>query len=265
MKGALFAGPGAQVIRWVTYHNKFAAPTDEAYDPGQRMLPGYHYSYLVGVLIFWAAWIVSSIFGKRYRAEIRWGSLIAAPLALTSLLFVPQYWTPPSLFNLDKTIRVGIEDFLWAAAVGGLASVVGELLLKERLAATRKLQRKRRYAPFVFAVVVFVVLEAWHPGKTMENTIISLAFGALTLAYLRPDLLPLMLTSALSFTALYFFLFLCFLFFYPEFVQRYYNLPNLLGIYFLGVPIEELLFAATGGAVWSAAYEYVHGYIVRPQ
>ena len=160
---------------------------------------------------------------------------------------------------------VGIEDFLWAAAVGGLASVVGELLLKERLAATRKLQRKRHYAPFVFAVVVFVVLEAWHPGKTMENTIISLAFGALTLAYLRPDLLPLMLTSALSFTALYFFLFLCLLFFYPEFVQRYYNLPNLLGIYFLGVPIEELLFAATGGAVWSAAYEYVHGYIVRPQ
>jgi hypothetical protein len=74
-----------------------------------------------------------------------------------------------------------------------------------------------------------------------------------------------MLISALSFTALYFFLFLCLLFLYPEFVQRYYNLPNLLGIYVLGVPIEELLFAATGGAAWSAAYEYVHGYIVRPQ
>jgi hypothetical protein len=138
-------------------------------------------------------------------------------------------------------------------------------LLKERLAAARKLPRKRHYAPFVFAVVVFVALEAWHPGRTMQNTIISLAFGALVLAYLRPDLLPLMLISALSFTALYFFLFLCLLFLYPEFVQRYYNLPNLLGIYVLGVPIEELLFAATGGAVWSAAYEYVHGYIVRPQ
>ena len=40
----------------------------------------------------------------------------------------------------------------------------------------------------------------------------------------------------------------------------YYNLPNLLGIYVRGVPIEEVLFAATGGAVWSVAYEYVYGY-----
>lgn len=229
------------------------------------MLPNYHYSYLVGALIFWAAWIVCSILGKRYRAEIRWGSLIAAPMALTSLLYVPQYWTPPSLLNLDERFRVGIEDFLWAAAVGGIASVVGELLLKGRLAAMRKLPRKRHYAPFVFAAVLFVALEAWHPGRTMVNAILSLAFGALVLAFLRPDLLPLMITSAVSFTALYFFLFLCVLCLYPLFVHRYYNLPNLLGIYVLGVPIEELLFAATGGAVWSAAYEYVHGYGVQPK
>jgi hypothetical protein len=38
------------------------------------------------------------------------------------------------------------------------------------------------------------------------------------------------------------------------------NLPNLLGIYIRGVPIEELLFAATGGTIWSVAYEYEHGY-----
>ena len=235
-----------------------------AYDPGWQMLPSYHYSYLVGVLIFWVAWIVCSILGKRYRAEIRWGSLIGAPMALTSLLFVPQYWSPPSLFNLDLRLRVGIEDVLWAAAVGGIASVVGEMFLRERLAATRKLPRKRHYTPFVLAVVVFVALEFWHPGKTMDNTIISLALGAFVLAFLRSDLVPLMLTSALSFTALYFFLFLCLLFLYPQFVQRYYNLQNLLGNYILGVPIEELLFAATGGAVWSVAYEYVHGYRVLP-
>jgi len=224
------------------------------------MLPSYHYSYLVGVLIFWVTWVACSIVGKTYRAEIRWGTLIAAPLALTSFLFVPQYWTPPSLFNLDQRIRVGIEDFLWAAAVGGIASVVGEIFLKERLAAIRQSRHKRHYAPFLLVVLVFFVLEVWHPGKTMNNTIISFAVGALVLGYVRRDLVPLMLTSALSFTVLYFVLFLCLLVLYPQFVQRYYNLRNLLGIYFLGVPIEELLFAATGGAIWSVAYEYVHGY-----
>jgi len=242
-----------------------AAPGDAAYDSVSQMLPSYHYSYLVGVLIFWVAWIVCSVLGKRYRAEIRWGSLIAAPMALTSLLFVPQYWSPPSLFNLDQKIRVGIEDVLWAAAVGGIASVVGEILLRESLAAMRRLSRERHYAPFILIVVVFVALEFWHPGKTMDNTIVSFAAGGIALAYLRRDLLPLMLTSGLSFTVLYFFLFLGLLFLYPQFVQRYYNLPNLLGIYVLGVPIEELLFAATGGAIWSVAYEYVHGYSVLPE
>lgn len=224
------------------------------------MLPSYHYSYLVGVIIFGVAWVVCSLLGKAYRSEIRWGTLIAAPMALTSLLFVPQYWTPPSLFNLDQKFRVGIEDFLWAAAVGGIASVVGEIFLKDRLGAIRKSRQKRHYTPFVFIVVVFAALEFRHPDKTMNNTILSFAVGALALAYFRRDLVALMLTSALSFTVLYFVLFLCLLFLYPKFVQYYYNLPNLLGIFALGVPIEELLFAATGGAVWSVAYEYVHGY-----
>jgi len=227
-------------------------------------MPGYHYSYLVGVLIFGAAWMVCSILGKSYRAEIRWGSLIAAPMALTSLLFVPQYWTPPSLFDLDQKIRVGIEDVLWAAAVGGIASVIAEILLKERLSTLRKGARKRHYAPFVVVVLVFVPLEFWHPGKTIYNTIIAFAVGALVIAFLRSDLVPSMLVGALSFAALYFALFLIFLALYPEFVQRYYNIPNLLGIYLLGVPIEELLFAASGGAIWSVAYEYVQGYRLAP-
>ncbi|HEY6410914.1 MAG TPA: lycopene cyclase domain-containing protein, partial [Ktedonobacteraceae bacterium] len=212
-------------------------------------MPDYHYSYLVGVLIFGVAWVGCHFIGKTHRAEICWGTLIAAPMALTSLLFVPQYWTPPSLFDLDNKIRVGIEDVLWAAAVGGIASVVGEMLLEERLSKIRKAGHRRHFAPFVFVVVIFGALEFWHPGKTIYNTIVAFAVGTLVVAYRRRDLVPTMLIGATSCAVLYFALFLCFLFLYPEFVQRYYNIPNLLGIYVRGVPIEELLFAATGGAI----------------
>jgi hypothetical protein len=220
----------------------------------------YHYAYLVGVVIFWIAWFVCAALGKAHRSEMRWGTVIAAPFALTSLLFVPQYWTPPSLFDLDQKIRVGIEDFLWAAAVGGIAAIVGEILLKERLGAVRKSRHKRHYAPFVVGVAIFLVLEFGLHWKTMTSTIAALAICALALACLRRDLILLMLEGTVSFTILYFVLFLIVLGFYPEFVRRYYNLPNLLGIFVHGIPIEELLFSATGGAVWSVAYEYVYGY-----
>jgi len=224
----------------------------------------YHYSYLVGALIFDAAWLACYLLGKNYRAEIRWGTLISAPLALTSILFVPQYWTPPSLFDLDQKIRVGIEDFLWAAAVGGIASVVAEILLKDRLSRLRKVAHKRHFAPFVVIVVVFIALELWHKDKTIYNCIIAFAIGAIVIAVLRSDLIPTMLIGALSFTALYFVLFLIVLLLYPDFVNRFYNIPKLLGIYVRGVPIEELLFAGTGGAIWSVAYEYVQGYRLEP-
>ena len=164
-------------------------------------MQNYHYSYFVGALIFGAAWLACYLIGKSYRAEIRWGTLISAPLALTSILFIPQYWTPPSLFDLDQKIKVGIEDFLWAAAVGGIASAVAEILLKERLSALRKVTRKRHFAPFVVVVVVFVALQLWHRDKTIYNTIIAFAIGAVVIAFLRSDLIPTMLIGALSFTA----------------------------------------------------------------
>lgn len=70
--------------------------------------------------------------------------------------------------------------------------------------------------------------------------------------------------GAAVFTILYLLLFVYFLALYPDFIERYYNLPNISGIRLLGVPIEELMFAASGGAVWSVAYEYFQGYRFAP-
>jgi lycopene cyclase-like protein len=94
----------------------------------------------------------------------------------------------------------------------------------------------------------------------MYNTIVTLAVCAVVVVFLRRDLIPMMAVGCADFTVLYFALFLIVLWLYPRFVDDFYNLPNLLGIRVAGIPIEELLFAASGGAVWSVAYEYVQGY-----
>jgi hypothetical protein len=223
-----------------------------------------HFAYLVGALLFDAAWLACYLIGKRYRPQIIWGTAVTAPLALTSFLFVPQYWTPPSLFDLDTRFRVGIEDFLWAGAVGGIASVVGEIFLKEKLAARRKEHRKKHYAPFIVMLVVFLILDFFYPTKNIYSTAIAFAVCAIVVAFLRSDLIPTMFVGASVFTVLYFLLFVYFLVLYPGFIERYYNLPNISGIRLLGVPIEELMFAASGGAVWSVAYEYFQGYRFAP-
>jgi len=223
-----------------------------------------HFAYLVGALLFDGAWLACYVVGKKYRPQIIWGTTVTTPLALTSFLFVPQYWTPPSLFDLDAHIRVGIEDFLWAGAVGGIASVVGEMVLKETLAARRREHRKKHYAPFIVMLVVFLICWAQFPQKNIYNTAIAFLACGLVVAFLRSDLIPTMVIGAIVFTILYFLLFVYFLALYPDFIERYYNLANISGIRLHGVPIEELMFAATGGAVWSVAYEYFQGYRFAP-
>lgn len=229
-----------------------------------EMKMNYHFAYLVGALLFDAAWAVCYLLGKRYRPQMIWGTAVTVPLALTSFLFVPQYWTPPSLFDLDARFRVGLEDFLWAGAVGGIASVVGEIFLKEGLATRRRQPRKKHYFPFLVMVAVFLILWFWHPQKNIYNTAIAFAVCGLIVAFLRRDLILTMIVGAVIFTILYFGLFLYFLALYRNFVDLYYNLSNLSGIRLLGVPIEELMFAASGGAVWSVAYEYLQGYRFAP-
>jgi hypothetical protein len=224
------------------------------------MLHDYHYAYFVGTVIFWIAWAACFLAGKSYRTEIRWGTLLACPTALTSPLFVPSYWHPDSLFNLDYRIRIGIEDFLWAAAVGGIAAVIGEILLEDNLAAVRSRRHHRHYWPFAVIAVVFALLERFHRLPIMDNVVIAAAVGIVLFALFRPDLIPLMAVSTISFLALYLFLYLAVLFFYPDFVVNFYNPSALSGFGIGGVPIEELLFAGAFGSIWSVGYEYAYGY-----
>jgi hypothetical protein len=87
--------------------------------------------------------------------------------------------------------------------------------------------------------------------------IISFVAGALLIGYSRSDLIGRMLRGSLIFTTIYMILFVYFLVLFPEFIERYYNLPNLLGFEVFGVPVEEIAFAFTGGTVWSVLYEYM--------
>ena len=189
-----------------------------------------------------------------------WGSLLSTPFALTAFLFIPEYWSPPSLFNWAQRYGISIEDVVWSAAVGGIASAVSEIAFHERLERVRTMAPKPRYLPLVAVVALIVVLELMWPARSIYNAMIALAAGAALIAWIRRDLTGRMLRGAAIFAAVYMVLFVYFLAMYPDFIARYYNTAGLWGRYILGVPIEEPLFAYAGGAVWCVMYEYMQGY-----
>jgi hypothetical protein len=225
------------------------------------MLADYHYAYFFGAILFVAAWGVLYALGKSHRKQMLWGSALSAPFALTGFLFMPEYWEPPSLFDLDAKIGIGIEDVVWSAAVGGIASAVVEWIFGSRLAPVRRnVTRPYRWAPLILILSAIVLLELFYPKTSIDNMIAAFCLGAINLCLIRNDLTWPAIRGGLVFAVVYMLLFAFFLVFYPDFIERYYTLENLWGPDIVGIPVEEFCFAASGGAVWTVFYEYYHGY-----
>ena len=54
--------------------------------------------------------------------------MFTTPFGLTEPLFVPEYWLPPSLFDLAENTGFDIESLIFCFAIGGMGAVFYNLL-----------------------------------------------------------------------------------------------------------------------------------------
>jgi len=221
------------------------------------------YGYLIGCLIIALAWSAFYATRKDLRKEMIFGSLLAVPFALTEIMFIPEYWNPPSLFGADAKYGIGLEDFLFCFFVGGIAAVIFELIERKKTVKIRK-DRKKHYFPYFFTICAIIVFELTFPEKTIYNLIIALLAGAAIMGAKRKDLIGQIFLGALFFSALYFLLFLGFNKIFSNYIAEIYTLENFWGINVANIPLEEIIFAFSVGAFWSILYEFARGYkIIR--
>ena len=90
------------------------------------------YAWLIWSLILLIIWLIVyfSLRSKESKKEMLVVSLWTSLLGLTEPIFVPAYWSPPSLFDLANRTGFDIESFLFAFGVGGLVVVFYELIFK---------------------------------------------------------------------------------------------------------------------------------------
>jgi len=221
------------------------------------------YVWFIWSLLILGIWFLIYFSKKSFRKVMLKMSLITAPFGLTEPLFVPEYWFPPSLFNLAERTEFDIESIIFSFAIGGIGSVLYQLIYKKKLVKVDTIEKNHTrhrlhriilfIPPFIFLIIAyFTNLNHIYCG------VIALFIGALTTLYCRPDLKSKIWIGGLLFTVLYFIYFGSILLFYPNYVELYWNLDELSHILFLGVPIEELLFAFSFGMFWSSLYEHLY-------
>ena len=221
------------------------------------------YVWFIWSLILLALWGLVYLLKKDSRKEMLKMSWITMPFGLTEPLFVPEYWFPPSLFDLAKKTEFDIESLIFSFAIGGIGTVLYNLIFKRGLAeiphTERSHQRHRLHIYILFIpVIVFGILALFTTLNHIYCGSIALFVGGLATLYCRSDLKRKIWVGGILFTVLYFIYFGSILPIYPQYVELYWNLDNLTHILVLGIPIEELLFAFTFGMYWSGLFEHLY-------
>lgn len=189
-------------------------------------------------------------------------SFFTSFLGFTEPFFVPEYWNPPTIFDLAQKIRFDIESLIFAFAVGGIVTTIYELTWKGRhinLTRTEMQNPKHRFhrLALISAPLSFLIFYILTPLNPIYSTLLAFLIGGLFTLYCRPDLTRKMVSSAFVFLGIYFLFFLFFNFLYPGYSQTVWNIKKLSNILIFNIPLEELLFAFGLGFMWSSLYEHL--------
>ncbi len=220
----------------------------------------YHYVWLVWSSAFLLPWLFLYLAFARHRRQMVWASLLMAPFGLTEPLFVPEYWNPPSLFELAQKTGFDIESIIFSFAIGGVGAVLYNILARKRLEPMSPGDRHRvrdrwhRWAlatPFVLFPVLYFL-----PWNVIYAGIAAMGAGAAAVALCRPDLTSNALVGGVVFLAIYTIFLVGLKVSAPGYIEQVWNLEALSGILVYGLPVEELLFGFAFGLFWTGIYEH---------
>ena len=220
----------------------------------------YHYVWLLWSSAFLIPWIALYAAARSRRREMLNVSLATSLLGLSEPIFVPEYWNPPSLFELAQRTGFDIESFIFCFAIGGIGVVFYNAVTRldvrpvaqgERHSTRHRLHRIALLAPYLVFPPLYLL--PWNP---IYAGIAALAAGGAANVVCRPDLLRNTLAGGTLFLGLYAAFMLLLVVFAPGYVELVWNLPALSGVLIAGVPPEELAFGFAFGLYWAGLYEH---------
>lgn len=211
---------------------------------------------------FLIPWAILFVARPEHRRRMLGMSLLTAPFGLTEPLFVPEYWSPPGLFDLAARTGFDLESVVFSFAIGGIGAVLYDAITGApgltSLHAMERAHRRHRFHRWALAApaLIFVPLYLLTPWNPIYAAILALGGGAVAAVACRPDLKTKTLVGGLLFLALY----VAFVggaeLSDPGYIGRVWALDAISGLRVGALPVEELLFGMTFGAYWSGLYEH---------
>jgi len=218
------------------------------------------YIWLAWASAFLIPWMIVYIFSAKHRKEMLWASLFTTPFGLTEPIFVPEYWSPPSLFDLALTTGFDIESLIFCFAIGGIGAVLYNSITGHKLTDVSEQERReplhRHHYKALSAPFIAFPLLYFFPWNPIYPAILAMLVGAIANGLCRPDLKRKSLVGGGLFLGIYVIYLVGLEWSAPGYIDRVWNLTALSGISIGFAPVEELLFAIMFGIYWAGVYEH---------
>jgi hypothetical protein len=198
--------------------------------------------YLVGILLFY-----------RFKKSILLSSIVAVPQGLMALVFFNDYWNSERITGGLATV----EDFIFCFIAGGGAWISVLFVLHKFIDVNLNLKQviTRTFQLYVLGAVILTILYLSgirnHLGPYMTMTLCGILVMILKVKYL-----VLWLSGSILFTVNYVLALLIVNALWPDFIGSW-NLFELSGILFLGIPLEEIIFSFFYGASMAVCLGYI--------
>jgi hypothetical protein len=222
-------------------------------------------SFLLTSLFFFLIWIVLFVFSKDSRKEqiiMSSVGLLCSPAVL--IIAASDYRN----ILFDQPFFIGIEDFIFAFSVFGVAAVVYHVLIGQHGHKIRGERLKSKNTTLHFVSHLVLVLGLWAFIGLLMIYVFNLASvsalivgGLMVGIYIiadRHDLLFNALVSGVVMAALVFVLEqIFFIRLFPEAALGFWKAESISHFLLGGIPLEELMWAAVVGFTIGPMYEWL--------
>jgi len=216
------------------------------------------YIYLIGTGVYAVIWLVFFILRKDLRRKLFLASLFAAPLGISELLFVPEYWVPQ--FQTIPLFReLFLESILFCFFLGGVVAVAYQVFFKEKLFEFKKINPLLTLIAPVLFLTYF--LRPFNINM-MHYAFISMFIGSFIVLYCLGKKSKKVIYSAVINTVLYSVFYFTLWYVFPQ-LSASYQFHKLSGILLGGIPAEEFLWIFSFALYWAPLYEIWKTYLKK--
>jgi len=223
----------------------------------------YEYAYAVGTLYGLAIWALVYRLAPGSRQVMLWAGCLTTWMGpLFEYWNHRDYWRPEYFLPIRwGSWTFGLEDLLISFVCGGLCAGFFDLAARrqgERELAAIKPAGAARFLLVLLAafLAVSLFISLFRCNSVYATAGVASAWGAWFLSRRPRWIVPAMLTVLLSGTLLLLSYWGFYFRVFPEVFERWWLVSALSGLMVLGVPVEELLWAASSSLFYGPAFRY---------